>query len=53
MQTAFCRRGNQLYLWIGGRDVKADDLELVFETLLKIAETGKVEQVYNYLGVRE
>ncbi|MGI6668219.1 MAG: pyruvate ferredoxin oxidoreductase [Acetivibrionales bacterium] len=38
---------------LGGRDVKADDLELVFETLLKIAETGKVEQVYNYLGVRE
>lgn len=38
---------------LGGRDVKADDLESVFETLLKIAETGKVEQVYNYLGVRE
>ena len=38
---------------LGGRDVKADDLEIVFSELLKIAETGKVEQVYNYLGVRE
>ena len=38
---------------IGGRDVKSDDLEYVYNELLKIAETGKVEQVYNYLGVRE
>lgn len=38
---------------LGGRDVKADDLELVYNELLKIAKTGKVEQVYNYLGVRE
>jgi len=38
---------------IGGRDVKADDLELVFNELLKIKDTGKVDSVYNYLGVRE
>ena len=38
---------------LGGRDVKSDDLEYVYNELLKIAETGKVEQVYNYLGVRE
>lgn len=38
---------------IGGRDVKADDLEFVYNELLKIAETGKAGQVFNYLGVRE
>lgn len=38
---------------IGGRDVKADDLEFVYGELLKTAETGKAGQVYNYLGVRE
>ena len=38
---------------LGGRDVKSNDLEFVFNELLKIASTGKVESVYNYLGVRE
>ncbi len=38
---------------IGGRDVKATDLEYVYNELLKIASTGKVDSVYNYLGVRE
>lgn len=38
---------------LGGRDVKADDIEVVYNKLLEIAETGKVESVYNYLGVRE
>lgn len=38
---------------LGGRDVKSDDLEIVYNEILKIAETGKVDQVYNYLGVRE
>ena len=38
---------------LGGRDVKATDLELVYNELLKIASTGKVDSVYNYLGVRE
>lgn len=38
---------------IGGRDVKASDLESVYNELLKIASTGKVDSVYNYLGVRE
>lgn len=38
---------------LGGRDVKAGDLEFVYNELLKIAKTGKVDQVYNYLGVRE
>ena len=38
---------------IGGRDVKAEDLEFVFTELLRTAKTGKVDRVYNYLGVRE
>lgn len=38
---------------LGGRDVKADDIEFVYSELLKIAGTGKVDSVYNYLGVRE
>jgi pyruvate ferredoxin oxidoreductase alpha subunit len=38
---------------LGGRDVKSDDIEIVYNELLKIASTGKVDSVYNYLGVRE
>lgn len=38
---------------LGGRDVKADDIEVVYNELLNIASTGKVASVYNYLGVRE
>lgn len=38
---------------LGGRDVKADDIEAVYSNLFEIIETGKVESVYNYLGVRE
>ncbi len=38
---------------LGGRDVKADDIEYVFNELLKTASSGKVDSVYNYLGVRE
>ncbi len=38
---------------LGGRDVRTDDIELVFNNLLKIVETGEVGSVYNYLGVRE
>jgi pyruvate ferredoxin oxidoreductase alpha subunit len=38
---------------LGGRDVKTDDIKLVYDELLGIAKTGKVKEVYNYLGVRE
>jgi len=38
---------------LGGRDVKADDIESVYKNLFMIAETGKVDSVYNYLGVKE
>lgn len=38
---------------IGGKDVKADDLSLVYNELLEIADTGNVREVYNYLGIEE
>ena len=38
---------------IGGRDVKEDDMQVVFDNILDIAKTGEVKQTYNYLGVRE
>ena len=38
---------------LGGRDVKADDIERVYNDLLQIQKTGKVEETYRYLGVRE
>jgi pyruvate ferredoxin oxidoreductase alpha subunit len=37
---------------LGGRDVKTNDIEKVFEDLLKAVETGKYEK-FNYLAVRE
>jgi len=38
---------------LGGRDVKDSDIKEVYDNLLDIAKTGKVKEVYNYLGVRE
>jgi len=38
---------------LGGRDVKTDDIELVYNRLMDIANTGNVGEVYNHLGVRE
>ena len=37
---------------IGGRDTKMDDLESVYRDLLKIVETGDIQNPYRYLGVR-
>jgi len=37
---------------IGGRDTKADDIESVYNDLLEIKESGKVENPYRYLGLR-
>ena len=37
---------------IGGRDTKADDIESVYNDLLVIKETGKIDNPYRYLGVR-
>lgn len=38
---------------LGGRDVKADDLEEVFRNLVKIAKDGKKDKTTYYLGVRD
>ncbi len=38
---------------LGGRDVRTDDIEAVYNNLSRIAETGKAGEVFNYLGVRE
>ena len=37
---------------IGGRDTKSDDIEKVYRDLQAVAETGKVENPYRYLGLR-
>ena len=38
---------------IGGRDTKADDIEGVYNDLIEIAKTGKVENPYRYFGLRK
>ena len=38
---------------IGGRDTTEKDLESVYTDLQKIAETGKIENPYRYLGLRK
>jgi pyruvate ferredoxin oxidoreductase alpha subunit len=38
---------------LGGRDVRADQIESVYNELQKIAETGETGETYRFLGVRE
>ena len=38
---------------IGGRDTRADEIEEVYNDLLEIAKTGKVENPYRYFGLRK
>jgi pyruvate ferredoxin oxidoreductase alpha subunit len=38
---------------LGGRDYLPDQAEQVIDELVKVAETGKVESVKEYIGVRE
>ena len=37
---------------IGGRDTKSNDIESVYNDLLEIKETGKIQNPYRYLGLR-
>jgi pyruvate ferredoxin oxidoreductase alpha subunit len=37
---------------LGGRDVRVNDIEKVFNDLREISKTGKVNEYINYLGVR-
>ena len=38
---------------IGGRDTKADDIENVYNDLIDIAKSGKIDNPYRYFGLRE
>lgn len=38
---------------LGGRDVKTNDIELVYNTLINIVKTGDIGDTYRYVGVRE
>lgn len=38
---------------LGGRDVRTQDIEMVYTDLFKILEDSKMGKVYRYLGVRE
>ena len=38
---------------LGGRDTKVEDIESVYNDLVELLETGKVDSRVNYLGVRK
>ena len=38
---------------VGGRDVPSSDIESVYRDLAEIAKSGKAENPYRYLGIRE
>jgi pyruvate ferredoxin oxidoreductase alpha subunit len=38
---------------LGGRDIRLEDIHRVYQVLAKMAPTGTVQQVFNYLTVRE
>lgn len=38
---------------LGGRDVKTDDIEKVYEDLLEIVRSGEVSNTYRFLGLKE
>jgi pyruvate ferredoxin oxidoreductase alpha subunit len=38
---------------LGGRDVKADNIEFVYNELQNILKTGQIGETYRYVGVRE
>lgn len=38
---------------LGGRDVRTDDIKVVYDNLIEIAKSGQVDEVYNYLGLKK
>jgi pyruvate ferredoxin oxidoreductase alpha subunit len=38
---------------LGGRDITVSDIESIYADLVQIARTGKLEQPYRFIGVRE
>jgi len=57
MSALFRARSNALavnYIYgLGGRDVKVEDMEQVFETLKQIVKDNEVGETYRYMGIRE
>lgn len=57
MSALYRARGNALavnYIYgLGGRDVRVEDMEGVFEALKQIMEEGDAGETYRYLGLRE
>ena len=49
---ADCRVLSRVY-GLGGRDVRVEDMEGIFETLKQIDKDGNAGETYRYLGVRE
>ncbi len=47
-----CLTVNYVY-GLGGRDVRVEDMQGIYNELEKIANDGKVENPYRYMGVRE
>lgn len=37
---------------LGGRDITVDDFKVVYDKLEKIAETGEITDMYDYIGLR-
>jgi pyruvate ferredoxin oxidoreductase alpha subunit len=38
---------------LGGRDVGVYEVKQVYDHLQKIADSGQIDNLYNYLGIRE
>jgi pyruvate ferredoxin oxidoreductase alpha subunit len=38
---------------LGGRDIQIEHFKDVAKKLVRIAETGKVEEIYGYINLRE
>jgi len=54
LYSANCQLPTINYIYgLGGRDIGVDDIKGIYETLLKIVSTKKVEKLISYLGVRE
>ena len=57
MAALFRARSNALavnYIYgLGGRDVRVEDMESVFDALKQIVEDGDAGETYRYLGLRE
>ena len=57
MSALYRARSNALavnYIYgLGGRDVRVEDMESVFDALKQIVEDGDAGETYRYLGIRE